>query len=198
MGARVLRLACGDGTVRTLAPPSVTPVATCTEFVRCIKRLMPNDVYLLHCNIKSLTQYEEKALRYVIFPYSKPTDIIGLSEKIILWNSIHSQFPGYNFISENFKTYARGAGAYFKNSNFNYLRRYDLHFQDMWMWKHMVWVVGRKKSIIKQLSSNPQVPWIQQWWIFSITIWNNSNKNCEFYTLSLWFSKWAESPPWGR
>ena len=35
--------------------PSVTPVATCTESVRCIKRLMPNDVYLLHCNIKSLT-----------------------------------------------------------------------------------------------------------------------------------------------
>jgi len=89
--------------------------ATYSDFVIHVDNLMPNDLSLLHCSIRSLYKQIDK-LEEILTPYPKPPDIIALSETRISAASIMAQLAGYNFINENSQTQAGFVGAYIKNN----------------------------------------------------------------------------------
>jgi len=53
--------------------------ATYSDFGRHVDKLMSNDLFLLHCNIRCLYKNIDK-LEEIVSPCSKPLDIIELSK----------------------------------------------------------------------------------------------------------------------
>jgi len=156
--------------------------ATHTDFASHIDKLMPNDLSLLHCNIRSLYKNMDK-LEEIVTPCSNPPDIIALSETRIKQTLIIATLPGYNFINENSQTQAGGVGAYMKN-NLKYLQRRELQFkmhgcENIWLEileKH-------QKVVIGIVYRHPQYNIDEFSQLLSKTITKIAKNNCAYYVL---------------